>query len=783
MIQILGIRTWFDAREGVTKKRDKFFEQNWRAASIPDLLENLQRYIEPIPEAERYNLFFTQSNCTEKKREFKEQWVIPFDIDGINDSLPSGQSVYEQIFADTLKLGAENYSVIHSGHGLHLMVHLKAPFTSVKYFEENKVHYRAICDKLDFEISKAGLQGRLDRGMWKPHIFFRMPGSLNKKENRPDGKVEIQWHPKTLVPITFDWSKLSGVPDVADTEQVNPKHYPAVDTQGVLNGCEFLKHCKENPNSLHEPEWYAMLSIVGRLKDGEKLSHEYSKGHKGYSYEQTEVKREQAKASSGPRTCGNISTFFRGCTDCSYYEKVNSPISIKSPDFIETETTGFHKVSFDKKGTVISGRPSYSDLRKFFERKHPYRVMGSSRICYVWKDTHFEELDDVYLENFAQTHFSPNATSAMVEEFKKLVCRTNLTTPDWFQESTEKKINFKNGVLDLGTGNLVPHSMEHGFRYVLPYDYDPYAKCPQFEKFLHQITSGDQDLQNLLMEFAGYSFSGDFPWASKVLVLTGEGSNGKSTFIDVLRALAGRDNYASLTWKDMNNQTTLQLIDGKLFNLAEEAPKHALSDSTLFKNIATGGEITVKVLYKQPFSIRNKTKLIFACNELPQSEDTTKGYFRRFLIVPFMVEFSDEKGNEDKQIRQKLFSELPGIFNLVRKGYERLSLNKKFTEAGAARKKLDEYRLETDHATRWILENVKVFPLNGGCQYSIVPEVYQSYRMEMLNTGERPVTAVGFGKKLSKVIPEYDSRAKLKKVNAKVHRVLLDCTHNSDAEM
>jgi putative DNA primase/helicase len=325
--------------------------------------------------------------------------------------------------------------------------------------------------------------------------------------------------------------------------------------------------------------------------------------------------------------------------------------------------------------------------------------------------------------------------------------------------------------------------MEYGFRYVLPYDYDPYATCPQFEKFLHQVTCGDSDLGNVLMEFAGYAFSGDFPWNAKVLVLTGEGSNGKSTFIDVLRELAGPNNHSDLDWKDMKNQATLQLMDGKLFNLAEEAPTHALSDSTFFKNVSGGGKITINVKYKQPYSIRNKTKLIFACNELPKSEDTTKGYFRRFLIVPFQAEFLEEKGTADTDMRSKLFSELPGIFNLVRQGYERLCQSKRFTQAGAAKKKLEEYRLEIDHATRWILENMKVLPLNGGCKYSVISEVYQTYRMEMLNTGEKPVTAVGFGKKMSKVIPEYESRVKPKKIDAKVQRVLLDCTFQIDSEM
>lgn len=775
MIQILGIRIYHD-HDGREKKKDAFFEKNWRSMSIKDLLENIEGHLEKIPEADRFNLFFTQANCTEKKREFKEQTVIPFDFDSIDTGrIPE----YIKAFQDLIGLDP---TVIFTGHGLHFMIHLKEPFTSTKFFEEKRVHYYAICDRMNRSFVERGLPGLMDRGFWKPNLAgFRLPGSENRKPGKPFEKARLIQ--LKYAPTEFNWSKISGIPDVKPDEQVNPRHYPAVDTKGILAGCDFLKHCKKSPDKVDEGQWYAMLSIVGRLKEGPQLCQEMSSGHKGYSVEETEIKINQALESSGPRTCKSINSLWKGCKDCPHYEKISSPISIKGKDFIETEGTGFHKVYVNAKGTLTTGKPSYDDLRKFFERGHSYRTMGESGICYVWAGTHYEILGDLHLETFAQEHFDPKAVTQMTKEFKSLVCRTHLTPPDWFTSTTEKKINFKNGTLDLRTGDLVPHSMENGFRYVLPYAYDEGAKCPNFDRFLRQVTSDDQDLANLLLEFAGYSFSGEFPWAQKILVLTGEGSNGKSTFMEVLRALAGKNNYSSLTWKAMNNQTTLQLMDGKLFNISEEAPKHALSDSTLFKNLTTGGEIQLKMLYKQPYEIQNKTKLIFACNELPQSEDTTKGFFRRFLIVPFKSEFSKEMGNLDPHIRGKLVLELPGIFNLVRKGYERLVTQTMFTAAAAAKRQLEEYQMDVDHATRWIKSNMHVLPLNGGCKWVVSAEVYQNYRNEMLNSGEKPLTAVGFGKKLSRIIPEYEGRTTFKKLQGKAHRVLLDVTCQSDAEM
>ncbi len=775
MIQILGIRYWFDAKAGENKKKDEFFRDNWRAPSVLELLSGYEAHLDSIPVDERYNIFFTQAQCGAKKREFKEQWVIPWDIDGID---VNRSKEYLDIFCSQLGILPEIPGIIFSGHGFHLMLHLPEPFT-LEFFKVVRPHYAAICEQLNHLFAKAGLPGHMDQGIFKPTLFFRMPGTENRKEGLPPVPV-VLWQVGMVHAVSL--AKLSGLPDVDASDQIKiEKKYFKPDTEAVLSGCEFLKHCKQNPGEVDEPQWYAMLSIVGRLDRGQEIGREYSIGHKSYSEARTDVKIAQSIASSGPRTCKNINALWGKCNECPNFEKVPSPISLKGPDHIATQDSGFHTLKETKFG-LMPGKPCFEDLRKFFEKAHSYKVMGESGICYVWQGTHYEPMGDAYLKEYAQAHFSPQASMGMRTEFADLICSTNLTPPNWFQETTEKRINFKNGVFDLRTGELSPHQREMGFRHALPFEYDEYAKCPIFEKFLTQVTGGDRDLGDVLLEYVGYAFSGDFPRQGKVLVLTGNGSNGKSTFLDLIRKLGG-PNCSSLNWSDIRNTTTRLALEGKLFNVCEESPKDAMKDTSFFKNISTGGEITVKKLYKQPYQVECRTKFIFACNELPTSDDTTAGFFRRFLIVPFNVEFSDALGNVDKGIREKLYEELPGIFNLVRRGYDCLTRNGRFTEARASSDSLDRYKMDTDHATRWIKENVSWSHLNGGARWIVLPELYGNYRTEMLNSGESPVTAVHFGKKLGQVVPEYDSRAKVKKIGGKAQRVLLDCRYQSDENL
>ncbi len=261
-------------------------------------------------------------------------------------------------------------------------------------------------------------------------------------------------------------------------------------------------------------------------------------------------------------------------------------------------------------------------------------------------------------------------------------------------------------MLDTETLELLPHSPERGFRSGLAYSYDVMATCPTFDKFMHDVTCGDAGLQAVLLEFAGYALSSDSCWAQKALVLEGVGSNGKSTLMNILRALAGKDNYASLTLSDLRGEGNRQMLDGKLFNMAEETPSKSLMESSIFKNLVTGGETQVRQLYKKPYVMRNRAKLIFACNDLPGSNDTSLGYFRRFLIVPFRATFSDALGNKDSFIEEKLIKELPGIFNRVIRHYAALVKNKVFSESGASLQALSEYRLDVDLVERFFTEEV-----------------------------------------------------------------------------
>ena len=97
----------------------------------------------------------------------------------------------------------------------------------------------------------------------------------------------------------------------------------------ITAGCGWLRHCRDDAATLREPEWYAMLSIVGRCQDGDRLAHEWSEAHPDYTAGDTDKKLEHALTAAGPRTCAKVRDDLDGerfCSECPNWGRIKSPI-------------------------------------------------------------------------------------------------------------------------------------------------------------------------------------------------------------------------------------------------------------------------------------------------------------------------------------------------------------------------------------------------------------------------------------------------------------------------
>lgn len=488
--------------------------------------------------------------------------------------------------------------------------------------------------------------------------------------------------------------------------------------------CEFLKHCKENPAKISEPEWYAAASIVGRFENGRAQFQAMSKGHPDYSVAKTDDKLDQALGSAGPRTCKGIQALWGKCFSCKHFEKIKSPVVILEKEVIPTEATGFYFIEIDKKG-IEKRTPDFDGLMKAFKRDKNYFVDSTADLVYTWTGSHYTLTNEIEIKAWCESVMTPPPSMRIANEFFHKIKRNHVLSQDEIErllfKSVVGKLNVQNGILDIAEGIVTPHDTNVGFRYVLPYDYDPEASCPAFDKFLHEITLGREELKQTLLEFMGYVL-----WPSYddhcFLWLSGTGRNGKSTFLSLIEDLVGSKNVASVLLSQFDKPNYLQRMDGKLINLSEESDSPKLAPEILgtLKALSSGAGVEVDQKFQVPYTMRATAKLAFAANKPPYLSGTEDALKSRMIVVPFDLKLEEhgEDGTSsriDWQLKDKLKRELPGILNRCLEALRNFVRRtpRKVHRAKVSYEAMNEIMRDSDAVEAWLQDCIEFVPIQS----------------------------------------------------------------------
>ncbi|WP_020602241.1 DNA primase family protein [Spirosoma spitsbergense] len=307
-------------------------------------------------------------------------------------------------------------------------------------------------------------------------------------------------------------------------------------------------------------------------------------------------------------------------------------------------------------------------------------------------------------------------------------------------------INLLNGTLEINNGKVRKRGHEaNDFQtYLLSFDYDPQADCPRFKQFLQEVLP-DEDLQKVLAEFIGWVF---MPTTllklEKCLILHGTGANGKSVFFDIIFALLGSNNITCISLRNLCDSVGQYRarLSGKLLNYSTELSAGLETD--LFKQLASGEPIEARQLYKEPYTVSNYARLMFNTNELPKQVEQSEGYYRRFIIIPFLVTIPEDE--QDKQLAQNIIAqELPGILNWVLEGAQRLLAQKRFTVSESVNLQTEQFRRDSDSTALFLQEEGYT---QDPHEHLTVKELYIHYEQYCHECRNKPVSRNNFFKRL-----------------------------------
>ena len=312
------------------------------------------------------------------------------------------------------------------------------------------------------------------------------------------------------------------------------------------------------------------------------------------------------------------------------------------------------------------------------------------------------------IENEAKKIADDKATKKVVEEIKFAIRSYRIIEPELFKQSMGRYINMRNGVYDIETGQLLKHSADYFFTYCLPIDYDPEAFPDKILEFLVNVTEGKLWKAFSILETFAYAFVSGYP-IQEAIMFVGNGANGKSTTLQLLRSLIGPENIGSLTMQQITDRPfTVHRLFGKLVNVCADLPSKQIFDSGMFKALTGGDTVESEIKFKnETLRFSNTAKMYFSANQIPLSWDTSDAFYRRWFIIEFTKQFKPEE--QDLDLPQKLTEErqLSGLFNVLMLFLTKLKANKlHFTFDTTIQQKAEMYTANSNPAEKFLLERV-----------------------------------------------------------------------------
>ena len=389
--------------------------------------------------------------------------------------------------------------------------------------------------------------------------------------------------------------------------------------------------------------------------------------------------------------------------------------------------------------------------------------------CYI--DTHWNEVNEnlfrIFIEKFA---LKLGTIKYIAKDFKfvdELMAQFKSQSSKIFErDQSSVLVNFQNGTFNIKKQKLYHHTPNDDLTYVLGFKYDSKAAPILFFEFLNEVLP-DKQKQNILAEFIASVFiSNKILKLEKMLLLYGQGANGKSVIFEIVKELLGDQNIANHSLDALTDKKGYSRaeLDNKLLNYSSEISQKLNVD--ILKQLASGETIEARVPYGKPFFVSDYAKFMFNTNSLPKDVEHTHGFFRRFIIIHFDKTISREK--QDKQLATKIINnELPGVFNWVLDGLKRLLKNKDFSECKSIDEIIKKFKMSSDSVGMYLNEA----NANKSLNHYTVKYVYGEYRKYCIESGYKTVNKVNFEQRLEHHGYTLDKVRKVKSVFIQIESI------------
>lgn len=316
------------------------------------------------------------------------------------------------------------------------------------------------------------------------------------------------------------------------------------------------------------------------------------------------------------------------------------------------------------------------------------------------------------------------------------------------QTSPAEFIAFKNGILNIQTGELLEFTPQIIITNQIPWNYE--RECEKHELIdtvLNNIAVNDKQIRTLIEEMIGYTLYARNE-LGKCFILVGDGENGKSTLLTLIQTLIGEKNIAGLDLKNLGDRFSTVTLFNKLINIGDDISSEFIVDTSIFKKIVTGDLIEAEQKGQPKFVFRPFVKLIFSANSIPRlgRGKDIGAIKRRLLIIPLKAHFN----KDNKEYKPFIIDELKTkeameyLIHISIDGLKRVLLNKQFSESEEVNRELEAFEEENNPILGFFEECEKI-------ENEPADVIYKQYTIWCSENNYQSISKGSFIKELKKI--------------------------------
>lgn len=330
--------------------------------------------------------------------------------------------------------------------------------------------------------------------------------------------------------------------------------------------------------------------------------------------------------------------------------------------------------------------------------------------------------------------------AGMKDAFEQIGWRKNLWREEW---DLVAGVYFSNARMDPEAQTFEPHTPSNFNTYVLPYDWQPKAKCPKWQAHMKRSVP-DPAGRRATAEHIALAMASDRTF-HKALVNLGPPRAGKSVTAEVLRALLGdfATETSAMIFREGDSESGKRMVrlrDSRLVTI-DELPQDALEGDTIFKRMAAHGKVEARGIFRDSVEFRWGAKFLFSTNVAPRIFDRSGAVAARLLFVEYPNSLLHTPGEINRLLAQEIITEeLPGVAVWAMSAYADLLQRNTYSES-AVMLKLNEQVVKDSDPLQAFVEECCV---RGDACTAEARELYKEWKGWAVENGYQPGNRVTF---------------------------------------